>query len=118
MSRPAFLLVFIPLMACGGGASGTWDGECVIDDTTIDMQLELTVEGGEASGDVVAGFDDAGYLVFADGKITGSVKGNTLDLELDFENGAALSISAEQDGDIVDGSCENESGDGELELDR
>ena len=117
MSRLVSLLIFLPMMACGS-ADGTWEGECVIDDTTIEMQLELTVQGSDASGDAIAGFDDAGYLVFADGDISGTVKGGTLELELDFENGTTLSIQAEQDGDAIDGSCENDAGDGDLELDR
>lgn len=117
MSRLVSLLIFLPMMACGS-AAGTWEGECTIDDTTIEMQLELTVQGGDASGEAIAGFDDAGYLVFAEGEIAGSVKGNTLELELDFDNGATLSIQAEQDGDAIDGSCESDAGDGELELDR
>ena len=117
MSRLVSLLVFLPTIGCGS-AAGTWEGECTIDDTTIEMQLELSVQGGDASGDAIAGFDDAGYLVFADGEISGTVKGSTLDLELDFDNGTTLRLQAEQDGDAIDGSCESDAGDGELELDR
>lgn len=117
MVSKRFLWLALSLTGCSD-ASGVWEGDCVMDESSVEMSLDLSLSGKEASGSAIAGFDDAGYLYFRDGEISGTVQGSTVSLTVDFDDGASLEIEAEHSGDTMDGTCSTDAGEGVLELDR
>jgi hypothetical protein len=113
-------LLLLPLVACGAsGTSGSWEGVCEFDEeNSVDIVMELETDSGDLVGSVVASFDTLGYLYIRSGDVSGTTSGSTVDLNLDFEDGAELDLSGEQDGDVMDGTCTDGDREGDLELER
>jgi len=119
MHRSCATLLLLPLLACGGGIDGTWEGECVYDDDNgVELNLTLEASGGDASGSVIGAFDTLGYLYIRNGDIFGDASSGSVDLNLEFEDGVDLQVTGERDGDIIVGTCEGDGVSGELELER